>query len=215
MALATDFASSVQGVRLRITPLQSTGAVQTPTPPVLVTDGFIRLSFGLEYTDGDEIEEKNAAGTTCNYWKGADSLKRLNIGLSLCSPDPTITSILTGGNVIGTGIIEGYKAPATGAISPLPVAMEVWSYANVGGKAVSGGAYWRWMFPWVTVRWEGDREISNGALANEFSGFGLGNAALGTGIADWTWGGVDRPFAYVRTNTLPTVGWTGTALIPS
>jgi hypothetical protein len=214
MALATDFASSVQGVRLRITPLQTTGAVQT-TPYTLVTDGFIKLSFGLEYTDGDEIEEKNAAGTTCIYWKGADSLKRLNIALTLCSPDPAATVALTGGIVIGTTIIEGYSAPATGALNPLPVALEVWSYANVGGKAVSGSAYWRWMFPWVTLRWDGDREISNGALANDFSGQGLGNAALGTGIADWTWGHLDRPFSYVRTNTLPTVGWTGTPPVPT
>lgn len=214
MSTATDFASSVQGTRLRVTPLQTTGAVQA-SPYTLVTDGFIKLSFGLNYTDGEEIEVKNAAGTDCIYWKGADSLKSINVGLELCSPDPTITSILTGGSVIGSGSIEGYKAPAVGALSPLPVALEVWSYANVGGKAVSGSAYWRWLFPYVTLRWEGDREISNGALANAFSGTGLGNSALGSGIADWTWGGVDRPFAYVRTNTLPNVGWTGTPPVPS
>lgn len=214
MATATDFASSVQGTRLRITPLQSTGA-KVATGYTLVTDGFIKLTFGLEYTDGEEIEEKNAAGTTCIYWKGADSLKSLNIGLQLCSPDPQITQILTGGNLLGTattGPVEGYKAPAVGAITNNPVALEVWSFANIGGKAVSGSAYWRWLFPWVTLRWEGDREISNGALANEFSGQGLGNSALS--ITDWTWGGEDRPFAYVRTNALPAVGWTGTPTVP-
>lgn len=213
MAAATDFASSVQGVRLRVTPLESTGAVDADGY-VLVTDGFISLSFGLEYEDGEEITEKNAAGVTCINWKGDDSLKRLNIGLSLCSPDPTITAILTGGAVIGSGSIEGYKAPAIGGLTTAPVALEVWSYANVGGKAVSGSAYWRWIFPYVTLRWEGDREISNGALANEFSGVGLGNDSLGSGISDWTWGGTDRPFAYVRTNDLPTVGWTGTPPTP-
>jgi hypothetical protein len=207
MSQATDFASSVQGVRLRISPLQSTGAL-VASGYTLVTDGFIKLSFGMEFVDGEEIEEKNAAGTTCIYWKGADSLKRINVGLQLCAPDPIVTKTLTGGDLLGSGTVEGYKAPATGALTDSPVALEVWSYANVGGKAVSGSAYWRWMFPYVTLRWEGDREISNGALANEFSGQGLGNSALT--IADWTWGGLDRPFAYVRTNTLPNTGWTGT-----
>ena len=65
---------------------------------------------------------------------------------------------------------------------------------------------------YVQVRFDGDREFSNGALVNDFAGTGLGNSAFKLG--DWTWGKEDRPFSYVRTNTLPSPGWTGTPPTP-
>lgn len=209
---ATDFASSVMGLRLRITPLETDGSV-TPSGHVLTTDGFMRATWSLEYTDGDEIEEKNAQGAVCVSWKGDDSLKRVNFSLALCSPDPESSAMLAGGDVLWDGSdIVGYKAPEIGSLSTQPVALEIWSYANVAGKPASGSAYWHWVFPYVKLRFNGDREYSNGALANEFSGQGLGNDAAT--LDGWTYGGLDRPFAYVRTNTLPSTGWTGTPLSP-
>ena len=80
MAYADDFASSVFGLRLRITPLETDGSV-TPSGHVLTTDGFIRATWSLEYTDGEEIEEKNAQGAVCITWKGDDAVKRVNFSL--------------------------------------------------------------------------------------------------------------------------------------
>lgn len=209
---ADDFASSVQGQRLRITPLESDGTV-TPSGHVLTTSGFISLTFTPEYEDGDEIAEKAADGSVCISWKADDSFKRVTVGLSLCSPDPEATAMLTGGDLLWNGTaIDGYASPAVGALDQPAVALEVWSIANVGGKPATGLPYFRWLFPYVKVRFDGDREFGNGALANEFTGQGLGNDGLV--IADWTWGAEDRPFSYVRVASLPTVGWTGTAPTP-
>lgn len=214
---ATDFASSVQGVRLRITPLQESGAV-VASGHVLTTTGFITLSFSPEYEDGEEINERAANGQTCISWRGPDTLTRVSASLSVCSPDPEVTAMLAGGEVLwdppsgGTGEIIGYAAPEVGGTLGNPVALEVWSYANIGGKADATLPYWRWVLPYAKMRFEGDREFTNGALANEFSGWSVGNAALT--LADWTVGGLDRPFAYIRTDELPAVGWSGTPLTP-
>jgi len=207
---ATDFASSVQGVRLRITPLQEDGT-KVPTGHVLVTEGFISQTITPEYEDGEEIAEKSANGQVCISWKAPDTLKRVTVGLSVCSPDPEVAVLLAGGDLLwstpGDEII-GYSAPAVGGALGAPCALEIWSYANSGGKPAAGLPYWRWIIPYAKLRFDGDREFTNGALANEFSGYGVGNAALV--LTDWTEGGLDRPFAYKRVATIPAVGWTGT-----
>lgn len=206
---ATDFASSVQGLRLRITPLEEDGT-KVASGHVLVTEGFMSISFSPEYEDGDEIAEKAANGRVCVSWKAPDSLKRITTSLTICSPDPEVTAVLSGGDLLwdASDNLIGYKAPEVNGLLGSPVCLEVWSYANSNGKAAAGLPYWRWVFPYQILRFDGDREFSNGMLANEFTGWGIGNDQLT--LSDWAYGGLDRPFAYARESTLPAVGWTGT-----
>lgn len=213
MAAATDFASSVQGLRLRLTPLEEDGT-KTVGSHVLTTSGFISVSFTPEYEDGDEIADKAADGSVCISWKADDTFKRVTVNLSVCAPDPEVASILAGGDVIwnDTDEIIGYMSPAVGGGLGNPVCIEAWSYANVSGKPATDLPYWRWVFPYVKLRFDGDRALTNGSLANEFSGFGVGNDALT--LDDWDFDGLDRPFAYIRDTTLPSTGWTGTPLSP-
>lgn len=224
-----DGASSVQGVMLRATRLTVDGAID-PDYPILTTKGYISASFSPEFEDGDEINEKNASGEVCIAFKGDDSLTRITFNLALCTPDPEAAALLAGGKVIvacaddvpngvAEGDVIGYSSPPVGATVGNPVAIEIWSIANVGGKPASGYPYWHWVFPYVKVRYEGDREFSNGALANEFTGQGLGNTAL---TADGlnpdnvdddfvTYAeALANPFSYVRATSLPTAGWAGT-----
>jgi hypothetical protein len=217
---------------LRATRLLIDGAID-PDYPILATKGFISASFTPEITDGDSIEEKNASGEVCISWKADDTLTRITFNLSLCTPDPEMTAMLAGGQVIlaceddeaagvVTGDVIGYSSPPVGSTIGNPVALEIWSIANVGGKPATGLPYWHYVFPYVKVRYDGDREFSNGALANEFSGQGLGNGALTEeGLNPLN---VDddfvtyrnaliNPFSYVRANSLPDEGWTGSLVV--
>lgn len=225
-----DGASSVQGVMARITRLTVDGSIDEDYPS-FVTKGYISASFSPEFEDGEEISEKNASGEVCISWKGDDSLTRIGFNLALCTPDPEASALLAGGKVIvacaddipndvATGDVIGYSSPAIGATVGNPVAIEIWSIANVGGKPATGYPYWHWAFPYVKVRYEGDREFSNGALANEFTGQGLGNDALAEGdgleYAEANEFGAAayaealmNPFSYVRAAELPTEGWSG------
>jgi hypothetical protein len=219
---------------IRVTPLNLDGSIDAGRP-ILTTNGFITASFGTEFEDGDEITEKAADGSICIQYKADDSMKGITFNLSLCSPDPEASALLAGGKIIcaaadvldgsnvvvTAGEIIGYSSPAVGASVGNPVAVEIWSKAIVNGKPASGTPYWHWVFPYVRVRYEGDREFSNGALSNEFSGTGVGNDALTTtGLNPVTVTddfvtykeALANPFSYVRTKSKPDISaghWTG------
>ena len=242
---ARDGAASIQGDAIRITALNMDGSIDL-NKPVLTTNGFISASFGTEFEDGDEISEKAADGSICIQYKASDSMKGITFNLSLCSPDPEASALIAGGQIIcslapiftvpgdptsgvcqAAGTVIGYTSPPVGALVGNPIAVEIWSKAIVKGKPASGTPYFHWVFPYVRVRYEGDREFTNGALANEFSGTGTGNdqlavAGLGgrpQGAADdyraSVPGGVGggysaalvNPFSYVRSTSLPAFGW--------
>ena len=214
---ARDNAASVQGDAIRITPLNIDGTINS-SKPILTTDGFISASFGTEFEDGDEISEKAANGRVCIQYKADDSMTGITFNLSLCSPDPEASALLAGGDVIidEDGDVVGYSSPAVGDLVGNPVAIEIWSKAIINGKPASGDPYWHWVFPYVRVRYEGDREFTNGALTNEFSGTGVGNdglvddglnpANVGDDFVTYR-GALANPFSYVRAAALPTLGW--------
>lgn len=213
-----DGASSVLGNAIRITRLLVDGSIDTGFP-ILTTRGFISATFSPEFEEGDEISEKRADGGVCISWKADDTLKRLNFSLSLCSPDPEAAALLAGGKIICDvdGNVIGYTSPEVGSVVGNPVAVEIWSTANIGGKPAAGTPYWHWVFPYVKVRYDGDREFGNAALSNEFTGQALGNTALVTAGLNPLNSGDDwvtykealvNPFSYVRSAALPVFGWT-------
>lgn len=198
---------------MRVTKLLTNGDIDTDFP-VLNTRGFITASFSPQFEDGDEITEKAADGSVCITWKNDDSLLRLDFSLSLCSPDPEVAAVLAGGCIIRNddGEIIGYTSVPVGSTVGNPVAIEIWSIANIGGKPASDNPYWHWVFPYVKVRYEGDREFTNGALSNEFTGQALGNSALAAAGLNPANAGDDfvtyrealvNPFTYVRTTGQP------------
>lgn len=208
-----DEASSINGQWLRVTRLTEGGDIMSGYP-VLNTKGFITATFTPEYEDGEEINEKAADGSVCVTWKGDDTLTRLSFGLSVCSNDPEVAAILAGGSVVkdaGNNIV-GYSSVGIGEKVGNPVAVEIWSIANIGGKPAADAPYWHWVFPYVKVRYDGDREFGNGRLANEFSGQGLGNEALlAAGLNPANVGddfvtyrnALVNPFTYVRSTGVP------------
>lgn len=178
----SDYASSVQGVMMRVTALDALGnPISDPTGTLktcYITNAFMRTSFTVEFEDGQEITEKNAAGEICVSYKGADTLKRISMEVAVCDPDPELTQLLAGGETLlsGASDVVGYASPQIGE-DPTPngVAIEVWSLAVVDGAKASVDPYWHWLFPLVKLRASGDRVIENGLLANTFSGQGVGN----------------------------------------
>ncbi len=198
-----DYAASVQGAVIRIARLGANGAPVVGASAAYTTAAFTRVSFTPEYEEGDEITEKNAAGEVCVTFKAPDTLKRVNLELAVCNPDPEITELLGGGTVLGTtGEATGYASAEVGSDpNPNGNALEVWSYAVVNGKKATVNPFWRWVFPYVQLRPSGDRVIENGMLATTFEGWGVGNAGLV--LPTWTYP-VDRPYAYARVATAPT-----------
>jgi hypothetical protein len=193
-----DNAASVRGRALRCTNLGSDGAPAVGTMvDVYMTGGFISFQFTPEYSEGDEIEVKNAAGETCVYYKLPDTLKNVGLQLSICDPDPVLTQMLVGGTVLtapgnsayapaGTPasdlVAVGYASEMAGqAATPNGVAVEVWADAIVNSRSASRAPFWHYLFPSAQFRLDGDRVIENGNLATAFAGTGTGNEAFGSG----------------------------------
>jgi hypothetical protein len=193
-----DNAASVRGLVMRVTRLGSDGAPTVGSPcDVYLTSGFINFTFTPEYTTGEEISITNASGAVCVYYKSPDTLQSVTVGLELCDPDPVLTQMLAGGEVltaagnsdcapVGTDVTDtvaiGYAADALGSEgSGYGVSIEVWAQAVVGGKAANNCPYWRYLIPYAKFRLDGDRVVENGNLATVFSGTGGGNAAFGPG----------------------------------
>lgn len=210
---ARDGASSILGTWMRVTPLDVAGNIDT-AKPVLNSKGFITATFSPQFEEGDEITEKAADGSVCVSFKVDDSFTRVDLSLSLCDVDPEVSALLAGGNVIldSDGAAIGYSSPVAGSKVGNPVAVEIWTQAVVSGKPASDNPYWHWVFPYVKVRYEGDREIGNSRMANEFTGQGVGNSALVSAGLNPDNAGDDyvvyrealiNPFSYVRTTGQP------------
>lgn len=185
----TDYVSSVQAVALRLTKLTAAGAPVVGATNCWVTKQFTRVSFTPEYTEGQEIEVTAADGSNCVYFKADDVLKRVNFEFAICDPQPEIYEMLAGGTILTESTNNiGWSAPAIGAaIGGNGIAAEVWSRAILNGRPHPTLPYFRFVFPYIQTRLSGDRVLENGALANTFTGFGLGNDGFGDGPAnDWT-----------------------------
>jgi hypothetical protein len=193
-----DNAASVRGVAGRFTRLGPDGApVVGSSCDVYITSGFIKFSFTPEYSEGEEISITNAAGTVCVYYKSPDTLKNVGVGLELCDPDPVLTQMLVGGEVLQAAgnsdcaplgskpedvVAVGYASELLGQEGGGDgVAVEVWAQAVVGGKAAASCPFWRYLIPYSKFRLDGDRVVENGNLATVFKGTGGGNAAFGPG----------------------------------
>jgi hypothetical protein len=210
-----DYAASVQGVAIRVTRLDASGALLTNAGDSYTTSAFLRASFTPEYEEGDEIVEKSADGTVCVSYKAPDTLKRITMEIAICEPDPELTALLSGGLLLRKNLGTlgapanqsiGWAAPAVGD-DPAGngVAIEVWSFAVKDGKRASTLPYFYWVFPYVKLRQSGDRVIENGLLANTFEGYGLGNNTFATG-PDGRWEypvAAERPYAYARSSYAP------------
>lgn len=219
--MAQDYASSIMGVAIRVSRLTPTGAIATGATASYVTSKFVSLSFTPEFEAGDEFTQKAADGSVCSSLKAPDTLKRVNISIALCDPDPEFTEIIAGGTLLtkvdGAGPAVktvGWKAPLVGIdATPNGVAIEVWSKAVSGGKVSAASPYYHWIFPYAQMHISGDRVIENGMMATNFEGWAVGNATFSTSVTALTgtkptpaWPyTTESPIAYSRVDAAPAV----------
>lgn len=201
-------ASSITASHIRVTQLDATGKFVTTPAASFTMTSFVSVSFTPEYEDGDEFTQKNAAGEVCSTFKAADTLKRVNLSIAICNPDPEFTNLIAGGKLLGTAPdAQGWSSPKVGA-DPLPngVAIEVWSKVAVDGKPAGTNPYYHWVFPYAKMRDSGERVLQNDMLATEFEGWGVGNLGFNAGPGAPLWpfpADTDSPYAYARTATVP------------
>lgn len=203
--MANQCLPHVQACATRVTRLTSDGSPDIGANNLYVSDALVSFSATPEIEEGDEFIVKNACGSVCVNFKDCDRIKRLNVEMTICTPDPELTELLSGGVVLTSGARVGWGMPfLSDPDCPLGVSIELWSkQINSDGSVDPTYPYARWLFPKVFLT-PGVRTFENGPLSNPFTGFALENSQWLDGpLNDWPVGS-DRAMQWLPDTTLPT-----------
>lgn len=206
----------IQACRLRVTLLDATGAVTTGDESMYVSKAFTQVTATAVYTDGDEIEDKNACGEVEVNFRSQDSFKRLDIEITLMTPDPYLTQLLSGGVVLDAGADQvGFAYPAIGPASDQIVSIELWAKRINNGKLDPDYPYAWWAIPQLQNLRIGDKTFASGTQLTVVSGQAVENSNWGDRpLNDWPVAS-DRVAQWIPTDALPDVACGYLAATPS
>jgi hypothetical protein len=184
--MATKKLRSIKGRRMRLTALDECGAPDTAAEcGVIVTDGFISVTWSDEVEEGEEYTQKNAWGDFCIAEKDGDRVKWVNVAIQMCEIDPQVLTMVGGANPV---IVGDDTIGATFGREPNPQAfgIEVWTKKAGTDACAEGGGAVEWGYfvaPFVrNGMLDGDITIENGPLTLGLKGEAVGaNAAWGVG----------------------------------
>lgn len=209
--MANDGAATLYAVALRVARLASDGTTPAGSGNMYVTNAVVKLGMTPDLETGTEVTKKDGQGRLCLAVRTPDVLKRLTLQLEVCSFDPELTELLSGGAVIVDGVPStiGYAYEQIGT-DPVPngVSLELWTKRYVSSVFVG---YARWAIPRAYLH-KSDRTISGDGQDNVFDGFAVENANWGNGpVNDWTASSA-RVAQWVQSATVPTgaVGYQAT-----
>lgn len=188
----------------RVGKLDSDGSPLAGLKNLYVSDAIVSLTMSLDLKAGQDFEQDNGCGNLCFAFKERDQIKGLNMQVSFCHADPELTYLLSGGDLITSGLnTVGYAAPEVGTIpNPDGVSLEVWT-KNIEGSALDADfPYVRWVFG-RTFWTPADRTFQAGPIIHPYTGEAQENVNFGNGPSnDWSYTS-DRLWQYAGDTTLP------------
>lgn len=171
--MATKKWKSIKGRAVRITRLDDCGNPVVGEGNSVVSEGFIKVSWGHEKEKGENYTTKNAWGELEIDERDQDFIKWVNVTIEFAEVDPDVLDIVGGANVVTDGsdkIGATFGNPASSGA----FAIEVWT--KKAGQNVCAGVTREWGYmvvPFVkngTI--EGDVTVENGPLSLTFMGEG-------------------------------------------
>lgn len=191
--------------RMRVTLLDSNGVPHVGSEAMYVSKAFSEVTFTPVYTDGDEIEDKNACGEVEVNFRLPDSFKRLDMSITLLSADPYLSQLLSGGDVLTDGDAKGFALPAIGTTPAQIVSVELWCKRINNGALDPDYPYAWWVFPQLQNLRVGDKTFNSGTQLGVFSGQAVENPNWYDGpLNDWPVSS-DRCAQWIPTTALPEV----------
>lgn len=86
----------VRGKRLRVTKVDRCGMPIAGPANMLVTKGFITVTFSQNMKDAEDLEQTNADGEICVADRTPPQIKWATLEINLCDVDPELLSMMTG-----------------------------------------------------------------------------------------------------------------------
>lgn len=211
-----DCLPQVHACAIRVARLAANGAPLVGAQNLYVSDALSILTTTPVYTDGDEIEEKNACGNVAINYRGDDSFKRLDVALTLVTPDPELHEMLASGSeVLTDGAAVGWAYPPIGSVGGNGVSIELWSKRIDDGDLDATFPYAWWVYPKVKNLRVGERAHQNGPLLAPLAGQAYENPNWFDGpLNDWP-ATSDRVGQWIPTAALPDVVCGYQALVAS
>lgn len=205
---APDTAGRIQALILRVARLAADGTTPAGQTNMYVTDALIKVDYTPEYDTGTEVVKKNGGGGLCIAYKIPDTLKRYNVSLEICSPDPELEELLAGGRIFqttGATPITVGGAPGAVGVDAVPngVSIEAFSRAVVGNRVATTYPFFWDVLPRVYLKRD-VRNIDENGGPISFSGFATENPLWGNGPQnDWLYPS-DRCVQTQRISSIPT-----------
>lgn len=170
--------SSIKGLAMRATRLDSTGKWVTGTTASAVSKGFVNINLSANIEEGSEFTVKNANGDLCVNEKDASRLKFFDLEIEFCEVDPELFELMTGARLLDdyAGNSVGYAMNET--LAAAPHALEVWT--KVAG-AEGDNQYIYWLLPQIVNGIAGDYTIENGPASFTIKANTKSNSLWGTG----------------------------------
>jgi hypothetical protein len=201
----TDDLPQVQACAIRVAVLDPNGVPSPGAGNLYTSEALTELSATPVYTDAQEIEDVNACGTTCVSYVGDDSFKRLDVALTVCTHDPFLNAMLSGGEVLTDDGINGFALPAIGPLRGNGVSIEVWAKRVDDGELHDEYPYAWWVLPRVKNLRYGVRTFNNGSSLPQFTGRAYENPNWYDGpMNDWPVTS-DRAMQWFPVASLPTI----------
>ena len=174
--MANDGIPQVQAFRTRITKLNANGVPSNGANKSYVTNALVTLATTPNYMAGTDITEKNGEGVICVDFLGPDTFRRIDWTLTLCTPDPYLLEMLTGGAALTLGAAVGFAYPATGSVDPTNVSIELWTKRVSNGNLDDTYPYAHWVLPRCKHMKIGQTTFGNNAVLPQVMGLATENA---------------------------------------
>lgn len=202
--MANDCLPQVQACRIRVARLEADGVPLPGANNLYVSDALVSLAFAWEVEAGEEISERNACGELKVNYRADDNLRRGNVTITLLTPDPQLSELLSSGSVITSGAAVGYAAPSLGAVNSDAVSIELWAKRIRDGRLDPTYPYAWWVYPWVDHLRPNDHEHNSGNFDNVFVGEAYENDLWFDGpLNDWP-AASSQVYQWIPTTSLPT-----------
>lgn len=173
--MTTKCFALVNGRRMRLTKLDRCGRLSTDPCSSVVSDGFVTATISGEIDEGEEIEQKNAAGEVCVSRPPCPTKKWNTAEIEFCKVDPALFQLINpkwkllhnaAGDVVGIAMGKEFTCDAG-------FALEIWT--DVEGDDIcdnpdAEGAWGYFLLPWMSNGYlSGDVAVANATINFTFN----------------------------------------------
>lgn len=171
----------VKGRVMRATRLDSCGRPAYGNCGQVTSEGYVSIASTANYDDGDEINQKNAWGSSCVKRDAEPELLNESLDLVFCDVDPDLYTMVTGFPAVydaQTGKTIGYDVDVSVRPSNVRWALENWSSAESSVGCDESGD-----LPWAYFLWPflSGGKISDYTIENGLTTFGISGAMTKSG----------------------------------